>query len=162
MLWVIFHPHIHLKIHNSFNFWGTSVIFNDFLCISFLHMLTRNEVSWWNSNSEQLPWSDFCAPYAPGENLPILSKRKSWLRCKFSSFKVWMNFHLPHTGRKFSSNVWRSRRLTLSFLWRRPGRAKIRSQEVWEHYIVITRMILHSDGQWCMSFQYIIQCVRSK
>ena len=49
--------HIHLKLNNPFNFWATSIKFRTFVYISCLHVLTRDQVYWWNIYSKKLAQS---------------------------------------------------------------------------------------------------------
>ena len=49
MLWVKNYSHVHLKKKkkiNSFNFWAKATKFYDFINISFLHVLTINQICW--------------------------------------------------------------------------------------------------------------------
>ena len=42
-------------VHNSFNFLAAAIKFHEFYEISFLHVLTRSQVCWWNNHFEKLP-----------------------------------------------------------------------------------------------------------
>ena len=69
MPWVKNLPHVHLKIHDSFNYWATLKKCHGFIYSTFLHMLKRNQVTWWKNDFEISPQSqDFCKQYALGEN----------------------------------------------------------------------------------------------
>ena len=99
MLWLKSYPCISLNIHNSFKFWATAITFHDFISISFLHMLTRNQVHWWNDNFEKLPQSQH------GESFTLW---KSWVnfhplctQCISSSLKVWVNLNPQCMRRTF-------------------------------------------------------------
>ena len=48
--WVENYLHIHLKTSNSFNIRATAIKFHDFIDISFLCVLARNQICWWNNN----------------------------------------------------------------------------------------------------------------
>ena len=54
MLWVNKLLTYSSKIHNS-NFWATAIQFQVFITLSFRHVLTRNQVCWWNNSFEKLP-----------------------------------------------------------------------------------------------------------
>ena len=60
------------KIHH-FSFWATAIKFHNFINISFLHVLTRNQICQWNNHCEKLPQSQ------RGES--------------FTTLKSWVNFH---------------------------------------------------------------------
>ena len=92
MPWVKIYPHIFLKIHNILPFSATAIKSRDFIHISFLHMLTRNQVCWWTDNLEKLPHSQKLWKFCTGKVMG-----------KFSTTVV---FHPQCTGRKFYSNVW--------------------------------------------------------
>ena len=46
-------PPIHLKGPNVFSSWAIAIQFHDFINVSFLHMLTRNQICWWNNDFEK-------------------------------------------------------------------------------------------------------------
>ena len=67
------YPLIHLKKNHHFSFWATAIKFQNFIHISFLHVLTRNQICQWNNHCEKLPQSQ------RGES--------------FTTLKSWVNFH---------------------------------------------------------------------
>ena len=87
MPWVKNLPHVHLKIHDSFNYWATLKKCHGFIYSTFLHMLKRNQVTWWKNDFEISPQSqDFCKQYALGENSHRGKKKfKTKVMSKFSA-----------------------------------------------------------------------------
>ena len=108
-------------MHNL-QFWAVSIKYLDFIYTSFLHVSARNKVLgvfWCNNNFEKLLQTQIFAhctllvkihPNSQrgshgGEFSPIYNMKVSlcnfyplFMRCKFSSLKVWVNF----TGRKLT------------------------------------------------------------
>ena len=106
MSWVKNYPCIHWKIQNSLFFLATAITFYDFKNISFLLMLTRNQVCWWNNNFEKLPQSQHHESFTMlkvkvmGEFSPTVCMVWKFL------FKG-MGFYPQRKGRKSFCDVWR-------------------------------------------------------
>lgn len=107
---------IHRKIHYSINFWATVVVVNFIALSTFLLSACWQEVEYVNEIIK-FKKSKNCQKINAVKD--SLFKSHGWIFTHFvhcvemSSWKVWVNFHPRHAGRKFYSD--KRRRLLTSF-----------------------------------------------
>ena len=97
--WKITHIFVQ-EIHNS-SFCATSIqVHDDFIYISFLQVLARNQVCRWNNNFEKLPQSQIFACGTLWVKIhPYFQRSQGWIftygrHCEsFTMEKSWVNFH---------------------------------------------------------------------